>query len=400
MKTNRALKTISTISAILCAGQASATQDFIRSLESSKRTIVGAPRKTTARTTSQKPCSDFFASTSVRGLVNDLSNLARMDYQAWDEYRPESHPYLLTGEGEESHCALLVQQGTITGKWELQTSVPIANSLYSFFGKFSKDSFPKELVDRFETDGVDAAVILRVDPNFLKKAFPNTPDYAFVMSYNNNFLLSVLIHEGFHLFGQGYFQAGNSSRRWPEWDKQPERDEVKKVCYSGSDEKVRALFQRERTALLSAFKLASLFGKKNLALQAAKNFIVYRKQRYELLGNAKVPSQHAPSGISCPEAESIMELEEGGATYVHNATLLASKTIGLMNLREQMPATDAIEGDDFYTFGNYQLLLMTSLDDQGQSARTQRIAVSTRWQDGIFGEFERAINKLASSDKF
>lgn len=199
------------------------------------------------------------------------------------------------------------------------------------------------------------------------------------------------VHEGFHLFVQFPAWLDQARRHaWPGWDTQPDRAAMRQRCYAGSPA-VAAAFEAEVTELLSTYDATSsdLRERDLIAAYAhARRFVAARAARQTLLEGVTVEQDGRM--ISCALAEDLMELEEGVAKWVGNATLVRA---GLVTREQQRDSYSGPQPDAFYRSGALQLWVLDGLLGQDAmrrlTASLARSAGPTGDQGGVFAQFER-----------
>lgn len=245
---------------------------------------------------------------------------------------------------------------------------------------------PNSLKERLESIKVTQALIYNTDPVFLDEFLGKPSEFEKHLKGYHTLPHHIITHEGFHIFTQFSKWFGIPNYDWPSWDKQPDRDAVIRLCYQAPA--VKGIYLKEHKNLLSTFKLIFIFGRPDLGRLAGKEFLRLRESRYLLLVDTKVPTAHNSAGISCPQAEAIMELEEGLADFAGNGTRYLLGEISPNQIAEGL----AVPRDStFYDFGFLQMMAIYGLRMGEISTITSRIAKSQNWSGSIGKEFSDAI---------
>jgi len=334
----------------------------------------------------QKDCKDFFNSSSLNSVKAQYKKLLELPF-IWKNYRPENYTTVLTNtEDSFGHCAVIIDPSQNIVEVPMANTFTFTNGLYNFYlgNQSLAGSVPVELDNFLKKKKISTALIY----NVIK--FPESkdiPDYIAHLSGRDDFHLNVIVHEGFHLNIKFANLSGDKTNPWPTWDLQPERD-IGKNCYS--NEIAKPFWEKEKNAL-NAFVKILLLDRSNLklAITAARDFIKIRKQRYESLKDIRVPSKFNPNGISCSEAESIMELEEGMADYLGTT---ASLVIGSMSPLQVIEHLSDYH-DWYYRSGLAQLLFIYKLAPEKALEITGKISNASIWENGVFNQFENYINQ-------
>lgn len=328
-------------------------------------------------------CAAFAASKLVTDFEAKYALLKNLPYALWDQYRPETQTVMLTGLKTSANCAVVLRDGARADVLTLELPLTIQNGFYTF--EYIGGNGNSGLQIYLRTSGVNRAVVVNIDATIGILPAPNE-----LLTGYNHFDLDLTVHEGFHLnllFAKMMKHA--DAPMWPDWDQQPNRSKVGELCYNSAAAK--PLVERELKALLKAVKLGLLHRRFDLARQAAREFIAQRTVRYATLAEVRVPSYAVKDGISCAQAEAIMELEEGMADFVGSNSV---HKLGLINDAQLIEHLSG-EGDSdlFYRFGNAQMTLVHAMKGAEISTITGRIARSAKWEDGVHAEFVKAITE-------
>ncbi len=253
---------------------------------------------------------------------------------------------------------------------------------------------PPELDRSLRRHNIDRALLFNftIPENALARM--RSPEY---FDQLNVFRLHMVVHEGFHLnveFPKWFYLK--TTHLWPSWDRQPERTEVVKRCYR-ANEMVLAAFQTERALLAEAFEKIYLQSDTGRGRAAAVEFIKERDQRRELLKEIRIPSAAEPTvSLSCQDAESIMELEEGLLDYVAFSANRSIKGLSRTQIHSWLskPLGDHPDKDPepYYRFGTMQMLILESLSND-RAELLRKIGASSGPSGGIEGSL-RALLKI------
>jgi hypothetical protein len=336
-------------------------------------------------------CTEFFGSTEVSSLIGLLGRLGEVSTHPWPPYDLRHHAIAMVGGPDDAapRCVVLWSRGAVVTTFAVREPVILQTPAYWFYnappdpstidasyrGLASlMGSLNPELKSQLEAQALERILILRVrvdpsalgiDANRLTRYFDSPTILLFLLS----------LHEMFHLNTQipsWFGQAG--TYQWPSWDAQPSRPDISKVCYGPA---VASILNGERAALLAAYAGAP----EGRAL-ATQQFVDLRRQRYAKLSGVTVPGLANP--IGCPEAESIMELEEGVGDYVAFATALDLRLVTRTQVKTYY---EEPFGELFYGMGLLQLLIMRDNDPSGVAKVSGAIAASKDWRGGVFGTF-------------
>ncbi len=323
-------------------------------------------------------CVSFFRSSEVVRFTSQMKRLSSIS-DIWPGYRPETIPVLVSrNKPEVSNCVLIFQNGEITHEIVSGENLQFDNGLYFLYlYQPLGGSLPADILSVLIKTKIEKAIAYSID------AFPDTAgqlDYQIYMKGKMDFHLNTVVHEGFHINSIFGAIVGPRPFPWPAWDRQPDRD-IGKFCYERDE------WKKESYALHAAFKLLYLEGNTEMALSAARDFIKMREERYHKLKDVKVPSSHAPEGVSCEEAESIMELEEGGADFVGTAASIELAIVSPYQVSEHLVDYH----DWYYRSGLAQLLLIRKMNKAASLEALQKISTSQNWNQGIFFEFKTFI---------
>ncbi len=184
--------------------------------------------------------------------------------------------------------------------------------------------------------------------------------------------LTMIAHEGFHVFGQSMLRTADHWPTIPALDQMPDRDLLIQRCYSGSSE-IQGLVNKEITLLQEA--LHESLGANNLALIRSKisEFSKTRQTRYLKLAELSMSARPQPS---CASAEAEMELIEGTADFVG---LYTAQNLNAMSKQEIEKYLDlAIHssngpGELYYRFGAMALLIIRNSDPANFGAIIENI---------------------------
>ena len=325
-------------------------------------------------------CKSFFESKEAKKLVSQLGQLKTIN-DVWPDYRPESLTTLLT-QSSPNHlsCAIVIQKGKVTHRLSFEGQLEFENGLFFMFaGVPIAGKIPLDVIKFFEKEKITSAAFYNLIP------FPETadlPDYAQYMLGKDDFHLNVITHEGFHLNSIIAVALGNLKIPWPKWDVQPER-KIGSLCYVGEE------WKNEQSAINAAYKLLYLQNNSKMALSAAQDFIRWREARYKALKDVRVPSKASKEGVSCEQAEAMLELEEGGADFVGTASSLDLGITSAYQVSEHL----LVYHDWYYRSGLAQLLFIRKMSRSESLQSIRRLSSANSWQQGIYWEFKNFVKK-------
>ena len=334
-----------------------------------------------SRDDNDKPCEEFKQSIDFKNFIPKMGRILESATMTWGEYSPMNNTVVLTSSRGFLHCASVQKDGREIAMLVLGRSISLPNGLYSVYFAGTKQDFPKILINYLEGSGTKETLVY--DISRADELIPGLLDYEKFLTGFNELNTAIFINEGFHANVQFPKWLGRPRSPWPDWDKQPSRDEIQPICY-GPNPEVRAIFTKEYKAILAALKLSFAIPNDTLAKKAVQNFIQLRESRYKMLLQARVPSRTNTDGISCPEAEAIMELEEGVAKFVEAFTLIGA---GLINHEQMITSLDSSgTNSSFYNFGLMQMAVLQHHFPDELKSITNQIATSSSWENGIFGQ--------------
>ena len=316
----------------------------------------------------------------------DLAALDRVAAIApvWDTYSLANHALLLVadtthrGSAETPVCAATWRHGRELRVVEVARRPQLSTPLYGMLaldtvgsGASVKDA---AAVAAAQLPDPDLARVLRADDIARLVVLPFPLDFAGLGALGaamraagvNPALLQAdfAVHESFHLhvqFPEWLDQPGIYA--WPQWDRQPDRVQLRERCYAGSRDVADAV-QREHAALLAAFdaldSLDSANGRRAVLAHAAR-FVERRTERYRLLDTVRVEMDGRPA--SCAAAEDVMELQEGTAQWVGHATTVGA---GLVTRSGKRGSYARPQPEAFYQLAPLQLWVLDALlsDDE------------------------------------
>jgi hypothetical protein len=378
--------------------------------------LVAAPASAGA----QRPCSAAFAdSVSIRTL-GAFEHVAAV-HPVWDDYSLARHPLLLLadstfrGPAEKPVCAAIWRKGTPLEIIELAMRPPFSTPMYGMIdsdpvGSGATEDAPNLGVVRhpappavaaeLRARGITRVVVLNVPMDFgtlgrigemLRSA---NADPALIQS-------DLAVHESFHLHSQfPTWLDQERAYRWPAWDVQPDRPELRQRCYAGSPELTEAL-QAELQALVAAYDAVAVDSARRdtaLGLQHARRFVELRRSRRALQDTMTVA--RGSGRISCGLAEDLMELEEGTSQWIGHATTVRAGLMTTASLRGRYAGPNA---EVFYQLGPLQLWVLDGLLGHDAvrriTASIARSAGPDGPEGGVFAQFEHYTRQLATGGR-
>ena len=146
----------------------------------------------------------------------------------------------------------------------------------------------------------------------------------------------------------------------------------------------------ERDYLLKAAITALTTGEMETVCVNARAFVEQRRKRW--LSGVRVPSGSPGEAISCAQAESIMELEEGVPDFV---AWMTAHQLGIVSTDRVRQRFDATMTQPFYVLGAMQLVVLRHLLGAQFPAATAQIASSSTWESGsIFSVLESQVARM------
>ncbi len=352
----------------------------------------------------------FRDSASVR-LIAALDQLAAVP-PVWDTYTLARYPVLLLaspahrGPSPAARCVGIWRHGRAMEQFVADSVPAFSTPLYGMVnldsvgpdvprdmvrGTASMRTVSRVLAVELRDHDVARAVVLATPLDFtrlgqLGKALRTQgADPARLQGY-------LAVHESFHLHTQFPLWLRQAhDHPWPEWDRQPDRAALAARCYhatsaAGADPSV------EHAALLAAFDALwtpERLPRRDEALAHARRFSAARRARYARLANVQVPRDSA--GISCRDAEDVMELEEGAPQWIAHATAVRA---GLTSITQTRAGYERLQAQAFYQLGALQLWVLEGVLGQVQMRQlTGDLARSSSPRDGIFGRLTRALDR-------
>lgn len=302
-------------------------------------------------------CSALKNDPLYMGLVGKL-NEARDSHVEIFDFRIYDIPILLT-TNDAPLCIALYQKGQVEF-FTLAQPLMIPNGYYDFRNEFNKLSQDDERRLSFLIEGrkMDAFLIYKIDKTisdeYEKDATPVRAHFAF------------LVHEGFHLFGQGYpierslYKPGIPYVSWTREGK----IFIKENCYGPRPDVSRAK-DLEMELLKTAINQIYINDDPTAAVKTLQSFLATRETRYALLKDSLFFPDSWFAGESCARGEAVMEYLEGTAKFVEFIYLLQTNLIRVDQWLN--PRINKYLGSDYYILGALQLALLYKMDPQFSS---------------------------------
>jgi len=329
-------------------------------------------------------CDSFWNSQPLSRQI-DLHQKTQSFRGAWDSYFSFSETVVFTDLKDFPTCALAI----INGKsFRVGTASPLTspNGIYHFYLRGSLEhQVPLELEQLFIRENVRYAAIYSLSK------FPFPPEFKdydqFLTGFNEiHFIMSL--HESFHFNVQYLPQKGESKFQWPEWNIQPDLNELNKSCYENTVLKVSA--KNEFDLLIKAFKLAVIYHQPALAKSALVEYDATKRLRYAALSKIKVPTHLTGIWMTCPEAEENQELLEGTAEYYGLAGALWVGIINPLHIAHLSESRWTWKMP-YYSIGALKLFILNVASSESMSAITSRITASSSFEEGLSFELDKVI---------
>ena len=365
----------------------------------------------------QSPCAAAFSDSLARGDLAALDRVAAIA-PVWDTYSLANHALLLVadtthrGSAESPVCAAIWRHGREPRVVELARRPRLSTPFYGMLaldtvgpGASVRDAAAVAVSQRPEPD---LARVLRADDIARLVVLPFPLDFGGLGALgaamraagasSARLQADFAVHESFHLhvqFPEWLDQPGIYA--WPQWDRQPDRVQLRERCYAGSREIADAV-RREHAALLAAFdsldSLDSANGRRAVLAHAVE-FIERRVERYRLLDTVRIEMDGRPA--SCAAAEQVMELQEGTAQWVGHATTVRA---GLVTRSGKRGSYGRPQPEAFYQLAPLQLWVLDALlsDDEMRvlTAALARSPGPSAPRATVFASFQAIINDADS----
>ncbi|MFW5947408.1 MAG: hypothetical protein ACOCUW_02845 [Gemmatimonadota bacterium] len=332
-------------------------------------------------------CAPLWADSNAAALVDALATATANRDPVWGDYDLGDAWYVVDAGRSSAGGACLGAwtAGRTVAYAELPVGPALGTPLYGFYvpdgtrGRVPSSEQPAAVRAWLEDMGVERATIV---PTVIE---------GFPMELSTLTRLQMALHEAFHVEVQFRRPPRRWIRRWPSWDRQPDRAGLQ-ACYR-EPKAVASSLEEERDALVRTVE-ALLDGSPTTACRAGEVFLARREARYGMLEEVRV-ARHDSTPGTCREAEAIMELEEGTADY---ASWTALYRAGLVSRERLMQRYRAIQDDVFYLTGAMQLHATALMRPDGMEAVARRIARSESPDEGsITAIFADALETYCST---
>lgn len=329
-------------------------------------------------------CNSFFNSTELLLFLNAYGNLKGVGLSMWHDYRPERHSSVLTNIETGANCAVVISGGKVVARLSLKTPISIQNGLFDFYiSKKNAAKFPVELSDYLKQSKIDLSLVYNLSLMKLGNRAPGDDQKLTLQEY-----LDVYVHELYHLLTAIPSDMNvPGGLKWPTWAKMPDRWQIAKLCYIS--EKAKPFYLKEKELAMQMINNMFLVHNQNLAMENARQYIQYRKSRYQAVANVRVPSAMDPGGVSCEKADAIMEMVEGTAQYVGVGTMLVLKFYNFADVLKMMNYDEPNAW--FYYSALAQMLVVNRLSSNLITIITKRLSQSSSSDRGVFFEFQKIV---------
>jgi hypothetical protein len=328
-------------------------------------------------------------SAETRELIDAIDRTSIVN-PVWDDYSIANHPVVLISQSRDTlqpSCAAIWRKGKPLQLVQAARSMRMSTPLYALWNV-------DPVGPRADAGNGGIAAALRRAPREIEEALRSAGETRamFVPSPLNldsigalgralkamqvkivPMLAQLVVHESFHLHSQMPSWLDQQQRyRWPVWDRQPDRKALVALCY-GPAGPVATKHKEELDAIKRAWRglwATPDSATRTAALNAAREFVNLRRERYRMVASVRIPSPPGDSA-GCQRAEDIMELEEGATQWIGYSTLVRSGV--------STPAEVGVgSGEAFYDTGMLQLwILEYLLGADGIREITRALARST-----------------------
>ena len=361
-------------------------------------------------------CGEAFSDSLAARDLDALNRVAAVG-PVWDDYRLARHPLLLLadsshhGSARTPVCAAIWRAGKALRIIELAERPPFSTALYGMIDLDAARAAPLGSAAEFaaawkpapaavaaalRAAGVTRAVVLNVPLDLHRLG---TLGGVLIRMHVDPAAMhaDLATHESFHLQVQIPAWLGqHRNYRWPAWDIQPDRAELRHRCYAGSPA-IAAALESELGALLAAFTAVaadSLHRDAGAGLRHARRFVEARAARRRLQDGVTVT--RGGEQISCGLAEDLLELEEGTAQWIGHATSLRA---GLTTMTALHGSYSGTQPEAFYKTGPLQLWVLDGLLGHDALRQVTRSIARSAGPDGpkggLFAQFDQQTSKLA-----
>ena len=339
-------------------------------------------------------CREAFSDSLAARELGALERVAAVR-PVWDDYRLARHPLLLLADSSHRGgartpvCAAVWRAGKALRIIELTERPPFSTPLYGMIDLGAAGSGP------LRAAGVSRAVVLQIPLDLHRLG---TLGATLIRMHADAAAIhaDLATHESFHLQVQiPAWLAQHRKYRWPAWDIQPDRAELRERCYAGSPA-IAAALDSELGALLAAFTAVaadSTHRDPDAGLRHARRFVEARAARRRLQDGLTVT--RSGEQISCGLAEDLMELEEGTAQWIGQATSLEA---GLTTMTALHGLYAGTQPEAFYKTGPLQLWVLDGLLGHEALRRVTRSIARSSGPDGpkggLFAQFDEQTKLL------
>lgn len=324
-------------------------------------------------------CDLLGQSTSIPNLVNLLQKETNSK-ASWGSFKLTENNIVLMDFSVSDQCLLLFKNGNLEKLGKLAHAARIPNGVYDFISENRVPQGLAEVAGSLEALGVKSALVW---------------NGAFKIPYNvpENFILGMMVHEGFHMFVQ---RTGNPI--WPRWPTVQgqftfsyTRNDISTKCYN-LNSVVKTNAEYELNILIEAVQKLELNDMHGAQL-AVNDFIRARDNRYSLLKGIEVRLPNNKT-MGCSEAEASFELNEGAAEYAGVSGILKSNVYEAPEIIDYVRKiySVSIDHESFYAYGALQLLIISKLSKNFDAVVT-RLVSSKDPTAGIYSEFIKMANR-------
>jgi len=323
------------------------------------------------------------------GLVANLNAVkksARMD-SIWPGYSPVPKMVVLIDVDDRARCAT-VYESTGVRSIVLPKPIRIDNGVYEFLDRkrledttlpVSKNEGLKRLFSLLSSEVYANIMVFNANSVALKRILLESG----LKTTLNQLNTEMLIHEGFHYFGQW---LNMSHLPWPNWpEKMP--GAYRSPCYSATPEVVR-LFDEELRSLMQGFQLSIQRAELSAIIEQLLLFSKARNQRYQILKDLKILDE----GQECSLTEGKWEMIEGLTDFVAIASTADANVTNSIEITDYMKWSSRYN-PPFYQLGALQLLILRAMNEEKFRSGLLALSESKEPEDGIFALTQSMIGR-------
>lgn len=302
---------------------------------------------------SASTCGNFIKSDRLQNQVSNFKLHLQNNINVWSGYNINKEIVIFTDLINAPKCYVVLYDGNILISGFSEEVPKIPNTIYNFL-YLNRSNIPEDISKQMIRLNKSEAMI------FSLHNWEFIPQYIKALVGEHALVFNMIVHEGFHLFYQRRSNVDPSSNLlWPIWLEHPQQEKVVENCYHKP--KIINQYYKEANALTRSAKLMYIIKDKIAAIEAAKDFISFRDERYEKIktNNFRVPLMQGSSSISCRLAEDSLEIDEGVTNFIGTQTTLDLNLITDFQFIEYSNLLDF--NPYFYSAAQLQLYLLSNL---------------------------------------